>query len=363
MITEVVQRGIDKGYVSLSKDNKKITYETAGKTYKFTDPEEKVRAEYYIELIEKYHYKPSHIDFEITVPRRTPSDSADIVIYEDESHLKPFIVIECKKDGISDAEFDQAIEQAFGNTNSLRAAYAALIAGNTRRSFDVKNHPQNERHKNIIADIPINYGKVQEYRFKKGDPDWDIAPVKKDELIRVLEKCHNTLWDGGKMAPTEAFDELSKIIFVKIRDEQVARKKGDPYDFQIKTHETPESVHKRITGCYDEAKKIDPDVFTDNILSPAAKLFTVVNHIQGMSLSKTDLDTKGVAFERFMEDFFKGKQGQYFTPREVVKFIVEVCDINNTSKVLDPACGSGGFLLYTLGVCRSFCYPTFIELE
>ena len=170
--------------------------------------------------------------------------------------------------------------------------------------------------------------------------------------MTVYTKFLTPSWDGGKMAPTEAFDELSKIIFVKIRDEQVARKKGDPYDFQIKTHETPESVHKRITGCYDEAKKIDPDVFTDNILSPAAKLFTVVNHIQGMNLSKTDLDTKGVAFERFMEDFFKGKQGQYFTPREVVKFIVEVCDVNNTSKVLDPACGSGGFLLYTLDNIR-----------
>lgn len=350
--TELIEIGITKGYISFSVDNKKITYTQQGKTYKFTDPEEFVRAEYYVELIEKYQYRPQRIELEVVVPRRTPSDLADIAIYEDDEKLKPYIVIECKRDGISDAEFEQAIEQAFGNANSIRAPFNGTVAGNTRRFFDVKGFAPNEREKNIIADIPINYGKVQEFRFKKGDPNWDIKPVHKEELIRLLEKCHNTLWDGGKMQPTEAFDELSKIIFVKVRDEQTARKKDDAYDFQIKTHETAESVHKRITSIYEEAKKDDPDVFSENILSVPTKLFTVVNHLQGVNLSKTDLDTKGVAFERFMEDFFKGKQGQYFTPREIVSFIVQSCNFNNRTKVLDPSCGSGGFLLYALDHIR-----------
>jgi type I restriction enzyme M protein len=349
---EAIKYGIEKGYISLSADNKKITYIQQGKTYKFSDPEEIIRAEYYIELLEKYQYTPQRIDFEIVVPRRTPSDLADIVMYEDDKKLKPYIVIECKRDGISDTEFEQAIEQAFGNANSLRSIYNGVVAGNTRRFFDVKNYPANERNKNIIADIPINYGKVQEFRYKKGDKNWDIKPVHKEELIRLLEKCHNTLWDGGKMQPTEAFDELSKIIFVKVRDEQIPRKKSDAYDFQIKTYETAESVHKRITSIYKDAMKEDPDVFSENIMSLPAKLFTVVNHLQGVNLSKTDLDTKGVAFERFMEDFFKGKQGQYFTPREIVNFIVQFCDFNNRVKILDPSCGSGGFLLYGMDYIR-----------
>jgi len=344
--------GIEQKYIEISEDGKKVTYISQNKTYKYTDPEEKVRAEYYVELIEKYQYSPSKINLEINVPRRTPSDLADIVIFEDDAQKKPYIVIECKRDAISDAEFEQAIEQAFGNTNSLRALFAGVVAGNTRRFFDVKNHAQSEREKNIIADIPVNFGKVQEFRFKKGDKNWDIKPVRKDELIRILEKCNNTLWDGGKMAPIDAFDELSKIIFVKIRDEQIARKKGSPYDFQIKTHETAESVNKRIVQLYKDAKHIDPEVFTDTIKSTASKLFTVVNHLQSVNLSKTDLDTKGVAFESFMEDFFKGKQGQYFTPREVVSFIIELCDFDNNSKILDPACGSGGFLLHALDHIR-----------
>lgn len=353
MIDNYIEIGIKKGYIELLDYEKKIKYIHCNKLYKYTDPEEQVRASYFVELIEKYQYDVRRINIEIIVPRRTPSDLADIVVYEDYDQKKPYIIIECKKDGVSDAEFEQAIEQAFGNANSLRGPFNGVVAGNTRRFFDVKNFPQNERDANIIADIPINYGKVQEFRFKKGDPNWDIKPVNKEDLIRILEKCNNTLWDGGKMAPIDAFDELSKIIFVKIRDEQLARKKGDPYDFQIKTHETAFSVHKRINQLYEDAKAIDPEVFTDNIQSPPVKLLTVVNHLQSINLSKTDLDTKGVAFERFMEDFFKGKQGQYFTPREIVSFILNICEISNQSKVLDPACGSGGFLLHALDHIRT----------
>ncbi|HOG19216.1 MAG TPA: N-6 DNA methylase [Salinivirgaceae bacterium] len=353
MINNYVEIGTKKGYIELLDSDKKVKYVHCNKTYKYTDPEEQVRVNYYVELIEKYQYDPRKINLEVIVPRRTPSDLADIVIYEDIEQKKPYIVIECKKDGISDAEFEQAIEQAFGNANSIRGAFNGVVAGNTRRFFDVKNFPANERDKNIIADIPINYGKVQEFRFKKGDENWDIKPVNKEDLIRILEKCNNTLWDGGKMAPIDAFDELSKIIFVKIRDEQIARRKGEPYDFQIKTHETAISVHNRINQLYENAKEIDPEVFTDSIQSLPNKLLTVVNHLQSINLSKTDLDTKGVAFERFMEDFFKGKQGQYFTPREIVSFILSICNINNTSKVLDPACGSGGFLLHALDHIRA----------
>ena len=162
-----IEIGKQKKYIDISTDGKKINYVSQNKTYNFSNPEEKVRAGYYVELIEKYQYSPRSINFEIAVPRRTPNDFADIVIFKEDSQKTPYIVIECKKDDISDAEFNQAIEQAFGNTNSLSAFFAGVVAGNTRRFFDVKNHASTERDKNIIADIPINFGKVQEFRFKK----------------------------------------------------------------------------------------------------------------------------------------------------------------------------------------------------
>src|SRR3990167_10960289 len=124
-----IQRAVEKGYISFSADDSKITYHCSRDyTTSFKKPEEKVRASYFAELVLDYEYPRKKIDFEVIVPRRKPEDRADIVIYEDDELKKPYLVVECKKDGITDAEFKQAIEQAFGNANSLSSKFAAVIA-------------------------------------------------------------------------------------------------------------------------------------------------------------------------------------------------------------------------------------------
>jgi len=351
--TDFLDIGEQKGYIQLLNEGTRIHYVAPDKKYRFTDPEEQVRAKFYVELIEHFQYFENQIDLEVRVPRRTPSDLADIVVFQDDDKKDPFIVVECKKEGISEAEFEQAIEQAFGNCNSLRGHYAVVVAGNTRRSFDVKNYKPRERTENIIADPPIGYGKVQEWRYLKGVPHSELSVIERGDLIRVLEKCHDTLWQGGKFAPTQAFDELAKILFIKIRDEKKARRNGEPYDFQIKTHETPKSVANRINRLYQEAKAQDPEVFTEDIEIDESRLFSVVNHLQGISLNQTDLDVKGVAFERFLGNFFKGEIGQFFTPREVVEFMVDIVTPDHEELILDPACGSGGFLLHAMDYIRA----------
>lgn len=347
-MSDFIEIGKQKNYIQILNGGTTIHYIAPDKKYRFTDPEEQVRSEYYVELIEQYQYPENRIDLEVTVPRRTPSDFADIVIFRDDAKMNPYIVVECKKDGISEAEFNQAIEQAFGNCNSLSGHYAAVVAGNTRRFFDVRDYPPLERVENIVADVPVGYGQVEEWRYKKGDPNWDLQVVERDELIRALEKCHDTLWQGGRLEPTTAFNELSKILFVKIRDEKKARQDGEPYDFQLKTHERPKSVANRIKGLYQEAKNLDPDVFTEDIRVDEGRLFSVVNHLQGINLNQTDLDVKGIAFERFLGSYFKGDMGQFFTPREVVEFMVTMVAPNHEDLTLDPACGSGGFLLHAM---------------
>lgn len=107
----------------------------------------KIRASYFAELVLDYQYPNKKINFEVTVPRRTPEDRADIVVYEDDELKKPYLVVECKRDGITDAEFRQAIEQVFGNANSLRAKFAAVIAGTTRTAFNVADFKSFEREK------------------------------------------------------------------------------------------------------------------------------------------------------------------------------------------------------------------------
>ena len=350
--TDFLDIGQQKGYIEFLNERTTIRYVAPDKKYRFTDPEEQVRAKFYVELIEHFQYSQNRIDLEVTVPRRTPSDSADIVVFQDDDKKDPFIIVECKKEETSEAEFEQAIEQAFGNCNSLSGHYTVVVAGNTRRAFDVKNYKPRERTENIIADPPIGYGKVQEWRYLKGIERSELSVIERSDLIRVLEKCHQTLWQGGKFAPTQAFDELAKILFIKIRDEKKSRLKGKPYDFQIKTHENAESVAKRINALYQDAKAQDPEVFTENIEIDANRLFSVVNHLQGISLNQTDLDVKGVAFERFLGNFFKGETGQFFTPREVVEFMVNMVTPHHEELILDPACGSGGFLLHAMDYIR-----------
>lgn len=173
-IESYIAVGQNKKLIEIGADGK-VKYFAQNKRYDFRGPEEKVRTSFYVELVEKYKYPPNQLELEVIVPRRKPEDKADIVVYEDEERKRPYIVVECKKDGISKAEINQAVEQTFGNANSLRAKYAILVAGNVRIAFDVAGFKPSEREKNIIADIPIRYGKVIQCKYKKGDPDWDPA--------------------------------------------------------------------------------------------------------------------------------------------------------------------------------------------
>jgi type I restriction enzyme M protein len=228
-----------------------------------------------------------------------------------------------------------------------------VVAGITRTAFDVAGFKPSERQKNVIGDIPIKYGKVPKYRFLKGDEQKDLKKVSREELIQALEKCHNTVWQGGKLAPTAAFDEVSKLLFCKLRDEK-QRENGKPYRFQIGTYETAEDVYQRIDAIYQKAKQEDEEVFKENIRLSPAIVYSVVEHLQEIAVSKVDLDVKGVAFERFMQEFFKGKMGQFFTPRPLVEFCVQMLAPQFADKVIDPACGSGGFLLNAMDYVRQY---------
>ena len=164
-------------------------------------------------------------------------------------------MIECKWDGVSDAEFNQAVEQAAGNGTwaKLRAAYVGVVAGLTRRFLDFgEQWGVLEREKNIIADLPAEYGKPEEFKYRRGG-DLEIQPVSRETLIRAIQKCHQTLWGGGKLSPPTAFGELCKLIFVKIADEQAKRKVGEPYQFQIKTHETSKRLATRIRDLFTQS--------------------------------------------------------------------------------------------------------------
>lgn len=354
----LLERAFADGHLQLITSGKteKIRYVAVNVSERWSDPEEKVRAEYYAELIYRYCYAPECIGVEVTVPDRTPVDRADLVVFRDKGRTKPFGVIECKRDGVSDTEFKQAVEQAFGNghAHKFRAEYIGVIAGQTRAFYDCSDKfGVLEREANIVADLPVQYGKPEDFKYyKNAFPKPDIGAVTRDELIKTIRKCHQTLWGGGRLSPPMAFGELTKLIFLKTRDEKTPRKKGEPYEFQIKTNETPQRLATRIKAMYAIERQKEPDVFNDDIKIDDITLRNVVLHLEGVNLTATDLDTKGVAFEQFMDGFFKGDFGQYFTPRNIIAFATQMLGIKVSDFVMDPACGSGGFLLHALDHVR-----------
>ena len=233
-------------------------------------------------------------------------------------------MFECKRPDISDAQFEQAIEQSCGYRASLGAIFCGAVAGHTRRLLRFDTFPPGEREQNHISDIPLRYGLPPEWRFYR-DTNKDLSAVSREELRAAIRKCHQTLWEGGRRNPIVAFGEFSKLIFIKYRDEQnPLLKRGEPYSFQRRDSETADALSDRIRRLYEDEHEREPNVFAEGINIDPPVLAKCVEHLEGISLKKTELDTKGVAFEEFMGSFFKGDFGQYFTPRELIAFAVEI---------------------------------------
>lgn len=387
---DIIKKGIDKGLISFNDDYSRITYIHANKTRNYLDPEEQVEAESFLKLVLVYNYPVQRIKLFEKVTMGASKKEADIIVYEDDLCLNPSIIVECKRQEVSEAEFLQAIEQA--------ASYAYALSGTIKYIWTTSGIKDSflqidkERQTRIpIPNIPLFGKPVSKYTFVKGgrlrneDADndtikqqfFDLEQVSEIELTNRFKKAHQSLWAGGELNPSDAFDELDKLIFCKIWDERKPRKKGEPYDFQIFDIEKPKNatqkdidaiekqitmdLAKRIFALYEEGRNRDKEVFKDNIRLTPQRIRTVVSYLQGANLSKTDLDSKGKAFETFMGSYFRGDFGQYFTPRNIVKFIVDVLPIKNDSKVLDTSCGSGGFLLYALDKVRVQAKDYYIE--
>ena len=389
----LIEKGIEKGLISFDNERKFITYIYQNKKRNYNNPEEKVQAETFLTLVLIYNYPVEQIKQFESITMGSSKKESDMVVFEDAKCTKPLIIVECKHSEISEQEFIQAIEQA--------ASYAYAIAGTIKYVWltsGIKNQyiliDKDSEVKQEIANIPTNGVKeIQAFKYAKGgrkkDEEAGENPIKKqffdletiteDELTRRFKQAHNALWAGGQLNPSEAFDELDKLIFCKIWDEKKAREIGKPYDFQIINEKIPtkatkeerekielkvaQNLYDRIIRLYQEGKNKDPEVFKDNIRLDQQRVKTVVNYLEGINLNETDLDSKGKAFETFLGSYFRGNFGQFFTPRPIVKFIVGALPISANNKVLDTSCGSGGFLLYALDKARKEANKYFPEWE
>lgn len=368
----LIDTGIDKGLIRFDENRDFITYIHQNKKRNYNNPEEKVQAETYLTLSLIYGYPVDRIRQFVSVQMGSETKEADIVVYNDDECEETYILVECKKEELTDQQFNIAVDQAYSYAVAEGAKYVWTTSRIKNQYYEVPDKKPKSRIE--IPDIPqFGIKKLAPYKYVKGgisqtetedvnivnEPDpnakqkfFELQVVTENELTKIFTQSHQALWGGGQRNPSVAFDELDKLIFCKIWDEKHPRKIGDPYDFQIFRDEEPEDLLKRIKKIYAIGEKDAPEVFKDGISLTAQETLTIVKYFQRINLNKTDLDSKGKAFETFMGSYFRGEFGQYFTPRPIVKFIVDSLPINHKSRVLDTSCGSGGFLLYALDKVR-----------
>lgn len=368
----LIDTGIEKGLIRFDEDRNFITYVHQNKKRNYNNPEEKVQAETFLTLVLIYGYPENRIKQFIPVQMGSETKEADIAVYSDDECEETYILVECKKEDLTDQQFNIAVDQAYSYAVAEGAKYVWTTSRIKNQYYEVPDKKPKSRIE--IPDIPqFGINKLAPYKYVKGgisqtdtdditiaaEPDpnvkqkfFELQVVSESELTKIFIQSHQALWGGGQRNPSVAFDELDKLIFCKIWDEKHPRKIGEPYDFQIFRDEDPEDLLKRIKKIYAVGEKEAPEVFKDGITLSAQETLTIVKYFQRINLNKTDLDSKGKAFETFMGSYFRGDFGQYFTPRPIVKFIVDSLPITHKSRVLDTSCGSGGFLLYALDKVR-----------
>lgn len=368
----LIDTGIEKGLIRFDEERNFITYIHQNKKRNYNNPEEKVQAETFLTLALIYGYPENRIKQFVSVQMGAETKEADIIVYSDDDCESTLIVVECKKEELTDQQFNIAVDQAYSYAVAEGAKYVWTTSRIKNQYYEVPSEKPRSRIE--IPDIPqFGVNKLAPYKFVKGgisqinldgvvsEPEveysnkqkfFELQVVSESELTKIFIQSHQALWGGGQRNPSVAFDELDKLIFCKIWDEKHPRKIGDPYDFQIFRDEDPEDLLKRIKKIYAVGEKEAPEVFKDGITLSAQETLTIVKYFQRINLNKTDLDSKGKAFETFMGSYFRGDFGQYFTPRPIVKFIVDSLPITHKSRVLDTSCESGGFLLYALDKVR-----------
>ncbi|MGV2874018.1 N-6 DNA methylase [Colwellia sp. E150_009] len=340
-------------------DKKNKIYSPLKNNWFVKTPEEIVRQEYICRLVNNYGFSLEQMKQEVTVSNSSRGQGraqADIVIWKSkedkDAENNAIIVVECKAENITIRE-----EDCFQGVNYASWAGAKFVVTTNlkeTRIFRLRDKKIPTRLEEII-DIPnakmVNDDKKIESLLNQ------TKSFTRDEFSRLLLNCHNVIRNNDKLSPEAAFDEISKILFVKIRYERDNSKtqifSKDQFLADKESYDRHKSKDSRpfYQQLFESTKEDykDEDLFSENetIKIRENSFEEIVEKLETYNLSTTSDDIKGIAFEQFLGRTFRGELGQFFTPRTVVDFMVEVLDPEENEVICDPCCGSGGFLIKT----------------
>lgn len=319
--------------------------------------EEEVKIHLVLPWLESLGYKRECMEFEKTIKvnegRKTKSIFADIVIYTDKKLITPLIVIDTKSPSeiLSKEGRDQVI--SYARLLPKIAPLAILTNGNNTQIYqtiDKSRIKELPKRKDILSDfvsavLSKNIQDVLRLEAAKELFTIDDVSTFKD----LLKKCHNIIRNNEGYDPIQAFDELSKILFAKMYEEQY-HKTSNRFTSEIYDDSLSKLNVNIVQKQFSEIQQIKgfKDLFPENTIIKLKDrtIREIVVIFENYDLTLTNFDVKGEAFEYFLGDTFTGGLGEYFTPRNVVEFIVEAISPKIGERIVDPFCGTGGFLIY-----------------
>ena len=317
-------------------------------------PEERVRQEYICRLVNHYGYDLSQMEQELQVNnshRGQGKARADIVVWKSTSAKSnedaATIVVECKAEHITIREEDYF--QGYNYAAWAGADFFVTTNLKETRVFKVNKGKLPKRLEEIVdipkADELTNAKKLKELLSQ-------TKAFTRDEFSKLLFKCHNIIRNNDKLSPEAAFDEISKVLFIKILFErkntgsQIFSKSEFvrlKQDFETwNSTSFYQSLFNETKNFFKNDNLFEPN---DTIKIKEASFEAIVKELEVYNLSRTADDVKGIAFEKFLGKTFRGELGQFFTPRTIVDFMVALLDPEEGEIICDPCCGSGGFLI------------------
>ena len=315
-------------------------------------PEEIVRQLFLYELHFHYSFPIERIKVEQKVTfGHEEKKRADIIVYQNDNYT-PLILVEVKAPNQK-----HNIQQLKGYLNAEGSPLGVGFNGKNITRF-IRPYP---KEFDTISDLPTE----QEYQTHKDSDtltkdlkeavssrNWTLPILnqlnkeKHYDLKAIIEELEELVLANSGV---DSFDEIFKLIYTKLYDEfEAENRKGQSLWFR--DYSKPQVTYDTISKLFEEAKKEWRDVFepTDKIKLTPEHLEIVIGKLTEVKLYGANLRIIDEAFEYLVPDVAKGKKGQYFTPRIVIDTCVQMLNPNRKEAILDPACGSAGFLLHAM---------------
>lgn len=323
--------------------------------------EEDVKIQSLLPLLRDHGYKDSCIRFEEAIKvqegRKEKTIFADAVVYASPKSDAPLVLCETKAPG---EVLDRRVrEQAISYARLLpRIVPLVLITnGEQVQVFQTLNKnriPELPKRSELQADV-VNFVVSKDLQDSlRREARHELFIIDDVQTFkRVLRSCHNEIRNNEGYDPVAAFDEMSKILFCKLYEEKT---NPDKNRFRVNVFDdTLDRLGINVARQIFDETKADPNyggLFTPDaaIALNDRTIRRIIELFENYDLSLTAFDVKGEAFEYFLSDTFTGGLGEYFTPRNVVEFIVDAVDPKIGERIIDPFCGTGGFLIYAFEV-------------